>query len=607
MQSWSSPSRRVRELKRGNSAEIERDAVERDAVERDARRPPLTATFEIEDGEFFDPRREADDDAFSNSRDRPQKSKRDARANASSLTSETSNPGSVLGAVALIAGSTVGAGALALPETVSPAGVLPSSFVLFGCGALLACEALLLAEVNVAMMRERDEYRLMHGRGHSPVVISLSEMAGRTLGKEGASATAATYLFLSTALLTAYVSKSGMIIADIFAEGLHETIDPRIASVAFAIAMGGALAKGGVRLADAMNQALTSVLLTSFCALIVGGARRAEWSAVDFAGNWNNAPECVPVVFLALVYHDLIPVICSYLSGDSKKIRKAVVLGSAAPLLMFLAWDAVALGARAANGGEGGDPLAALAAGDDAAALIVGGFSFCAIATSFIGTSIGVSEFVRPKLERWAEEKTTRNESKSETRRRLERDSEKNVARASSYVLILAGPVAIAVTNPDVFLPATNFAGAYGMTAMFGILPPVMAFKMRARIAQRETSERSEKKTSSSRPTLGRRVHDSPGGGGSVNVGGGTPALAALSFAACGIALGQLRADISKTHPGRVLVDAGGGGETVASRAAEAFEALARLAVPDEVVSATAALAGETWECARQTLLPLFP
>ena len=56
--------------------------------------------------------------------------------------------------------------------------------------------------------------------------------------------------------------------------------------------------------------------------------------------------------------------------------------------------------------------------------------------------------------------------------------------RAVTYALMLSAPAAIAVTNPDVFLPATNFAGAYGMTAMFGILPPVMAFKMRARLAE---------------------------------------------------------------------------------------------------------------------------
>jgi hypothetical protein len=33
---------------------------------------------------------------------------------------------------------------------------------------------------------------------------------------------------------------------------------------------------------------------------------------------------------------------------------------------------------------------------------IVGGFSFCAISTSFIGSAIGLSEFIQPRLEKWA-------------------------------------------------------------------------------------------------------------------------------------------------------------------------------------------------------------
>jgi hypothetical protein len=52
--------------------------------------------------------------------------------------------------------------------------------------------------------------------------------------------------------------------------------------------------------------------------------------------------------------YNLVPVICSYLAGDVKKIQKAIILGSSAPLLMFLSWDAVALGLAGAGGGGGG-------------------------------------------------------------------------------------------------------------------------------------------------------------------------------------------------------------------------------------------------------------
>ena len=610
VQPWSSPPRRVRAAARRAEADTTPNRVS-------ARDAPLAASFDAADGDFFSIDRRTDDvsNARRRNKDVFETSSRSVRSDTTPskdpLANETrcleaSDEGTVLGAVALITGSTVGAGALALPATVSPAGIGPSSAVLIGCWGLLVCEALLLAEVNVALMRERDGYRLEHGRGHSPVAVSLSEMAGRTLGAEGAAVVGAAYLFLSATLLTAYVSKSGAIVAGVLA-GTHWVgvdVDPRAASLCFAAAAGAALASGGVALADKMNQALTATLLCLFGVLIAGGAASADWSNADFAGDWSNAPACVPVVFLALVYHDLVPVICAYLAGDASKIRRAVIAGSAVPLAMFLAWDAVALGVSAASGaGAGADPLAALmAGGDGTVALVVGGFSFCAIATSFIGTAIGVNAFAQPRLERWAEERAPpgtrrRSAASSESSRR----AEKLGMRAVTYALMLSGPAAIAVTNPDVFLPATNFAGAYGMTAMFGILPPVMAFKMRAQLAELER----EAPSASLERAAERRSRWTWGGfredeieTSDRNVGGGTPALAALSLAACAITLGQLREDVAR---GASLVPSPAASAALSAERVDTVDTVGRseepfasLAVPDEVVSATAALAGET-------------
>ena len=613
---WSSPPRRVR----ASTWRAEAGAFPARVSPQD---PPLAASFDAAYGDRSVDRRTDEVSAnparaaSASSRATNPSSPLDPLANERRCL-ETSDAGTVLGAVALITGSTVGAGALALPATVSPAGIGPSSAVLLGCWGLLVCEALLLAEVNVALMRERDEYRLVHGRGHSPVAISLSEMAGRTLGAEGAAAVTAAYLFLSTTLLTAYVSKSGAIVADVLAgTGVDIDVDPRAASLGFAAALGAALAGGGVSLADKMNQALTATLLSLFGVLIAGGLGRADWSAVDFAGDWSCAPACAPVVFLALVYHDLVPVICAYLAGDVAKIRKAVILGSAAPLAMFLAWDAVALGVGAASGGKGAgsDPLAALmAGGDGTVALVVGGFSFCAIATSFIGTAIGVNAFALPRLERWAEECAPfGTQSRSVVFSESYRRAEKLGMRTLTYVLMLSGPAAIAVTNPDVFLPATNFAGAYGMTAMFGILPPVMAFRMRAQLAEHEgtrTKEASSASLERASRVAGRRSRTTSGSRENEietsdrNVGGGTPALAALSLAACAITLGQLREDVTR---GASLVSSPVGSATLSAErvatmdtagrfeaAPEAPFASLTLTAPDEAVSATAALAGET-------------
>lgn len=51
-------------------------------------------------------------------------------------------------------------------------------------------------------------------------------------------------------------------------------------------------------------------------------------------------------------------VLCTYLKGDIGQIRKAILLGSAIPLIMFVSWDAVIFCIAPMSGNE--DPLAFL-------------------------------------------------------------------------------------------------------------------------------------------------------------------------------------------------------------------------------------------------------
>ena len=84
------------------------------------------------------------------------------------------------------------------------------------------------------------------------------------------------------------------------------------------------------------------------------------------------------------------------------------------------------------------------------------------------------------------------------------------------------------------------------------------------------------------------------------NVGGGTPALAALSLAACAITLGQAREDAARgaslVPPPAAIARLSAERVNVvpAGRAEGTRDAFASLAAPDEVVSGTAALADET-------------
>lgn len=106
--------------------------------------------------------------------------------------------------------------------------------------------------------------------------------------------------------------------------------------------------------------------------------------------------------------------------GDVVKIRTSIVLGTAIPLVMFLVWDAVILGSAAtllrdtgeqalavesmSAGTAAGlassnvysmasfDPVASLRAADPAAAPLIDAFTLVAIATSYIGFVLALTD-----------------------------------------------------------------------------------------------------------------------------------------------------------------------------------------------------------------------
>ncbi|PIM99592.1 hypothetical protein CDL12_27914 [Handroanthus impetiginosus] len=112
-------------------------------------------------------------------------------------------PGSLSSAVFLVAGTTVGAGILAIPAVTQEAGFLASAVTCILCWIFMVVTGLLIAEVNVKTMCEL-------GSGG----VSLVSMAQRTLGNAGVQVACWSYIFIHYALLVAYVARSSDILTN---------------------------------------------------------------------------------------------------------------------------------------------------------------------------------------------------------------------------------------------------------------------------------------------------------------------------------------------------------------------------------------------------------
>ncbi|GFH18192.1 uncharacterized protein HaLaN_14951 [Haematococcus lacustris] len=183
-----------------------------------------------------------------------------------------------------------------------PAGFLASAAALVGCCAYSVITGLLVAEVNLNIMREQ-------GAGG----VSLVTMAQATLGQRAASVVSVLYIFQHYSLLVAYISRSGEILSQ------DTGLPSPLACTLFAVPLGLACYALPGRQLDALNNSLVAGVVAVFMALVLlvlpGVQPDTLWVA-----NWGAVPHTLPVMALAFVYQNVVPVVVKELEGDPGKV-----------------------------------------------------------------------------------------------------------------------------------------------------------------------------------------------------------------------------------------------------------------------------------------------
>ena len=174
-----------------------------------------------------------------------------------------------------------------------------------------------------------------------------------------------------------------------------------------------------------------------------------------------------PICFLSMVFHNVVPTVVTQLEGDKEKITKSLIIGTSVPLVMFLAWNAIILGniINVPGGLDAGlDPIKMLqneGIGGERLGQLVSGFSELAVTTSFIGFIYGLLDALTdlfglplkgPKFEQW---------------------------KPALFAGVLAPPLLFSLGNPDIFFKALDYGGAFGVSTLFLVLPPIMVYNQR--------------------------------------------------------------------------------------------------------------------------------
>ncbi len=358
----------------------------------------------------------------------------------------TLKSGSTLGGALLVAGTTIGGGMLALPVLTSPGGFIPSLLLYAICYLFMTATGLLFMELSLQI-------------GSNANIISMAE---RTLGRPGKAIAWVLYLFLFYCLTLAYIVGCGDLFVEFSQDAIPRSLGPLLFCLIFA-----PLIYAGARVVGKLNYWMMAALLLLYFAFILIGAKEVKVENL-LHRNWPLSLIALPIAFTAFAYQGIIPTLVEYMGRDPKKIKRSIWMGTTLALLTYIVWQWLILGILPFAGTGGLQEALELGQNavyplkhhlDTPAVYVIGRFfAFFALLTSFFGVTLGLKDFLADGLN-------------------INQDRN---GRILLCVLVLLPPLILSAFYPHLFLQALDYAGGYGVALLLGMLPIVMAWKMRA-------------------------------------------------------------------------------------------------------------------------------
>ena len=298
-----------------------------------------------------------------------------------------------LGSALIVAGTTIGAGMLAMPITSAEMGFGYTLLLLFILWALLSYSALLFVEVYQKAERK--------DAGIATLAEQHFGMVGRVL------ATLSLVIFMY-AILTVYSLGGG----DLFSPFL--TIFGEHASTAAIIGFVVILAIAvtiGTNAVDGFTRLLFLIKLVAFALvlfLMLPKVTAENLGALPL--NYFLIISASPVFFTSFGFHVVIPSINNYLDGDIRRLRIAIIGGTAIPLVAYIVWQMATHGVfeqsqfvqiiRDDPTLNGLVNATYKATGSDLISGAVRTFSTLALITSFLGVSLALVDCLDDLLKR---------------------------------------------------------------------------------------------------------------------------------------------------------------------------------------------------------------
>ena len=360
----------------------------------------------------------------------------------------------IFGSVLIVAGTTFGAGMLALPMVTAPVNFWFICALLIGMCILMIYTAFLILEVNLAFEERRNNF---------------ITMASNTLGTPGKIVCWVGFLMLLYSLTAAYIAGDASLLSTIMRTSFSIYLPSWIYATLFTLVF-GFFVYLSTNVVDVVNRGLigikTALLLITLILLM---------PYVDVS-KLNNDKEhisyiwaSVPIILCSFGFHHIIPSLTNYVGRDYKALKKIIIYGISAPLIIYLIWLFITLSIVPLYGQDSFYVLGKtegsvgkfisfiiLITKSRAIKIFINGFSNIAMTTSFLGVTLGLFDFLADGFKRL----------------------NTKVGRFQTSILTFIPPLIFAIFYPKGFIFALGYAGAF-VAILEIILPALMVMKLR--------------------------------------------------------------------------------------------------------------------------------
>lgn len=348
------------------------------------------------------------------------------------------------GSALIIAGTTIGAGMLAMPLTSVGMGFGYTVLLLIGLWTLLVYSGLLFVEVYQTADQLND---------------GVATLAEKYFGVPGRILATLSLLILLYALSAAYITGGGSLLSGLPTAFGMEAMSLQTAIILFTVVLGSFVVIG-TKGVDGITRLLFIGKLLAFAfVLFMMLPKVATDNLMALPLNYAFVISASPIFFTSFGFHVIMASVNSYLNGNVRQFRKAILIGTAIPLFAYLVWQLATHGVLSQSEFvrilQAEPTLNGLVnavreiTGSNMMGEVVRIFSALALITSFLGVMLGVFEGLVDLFKRY----------------HLPHN------RLSLTVTAFTPPLVFALFYPEGFISALSYAGL--LCAFYCLILPI--------------------------------------------------------------------------------------------------------------------------------------